>query len=854
MSSSSDSSDDDTGMSKPGHRKGLNAANFAQTEAVDEDDTSNSSESMDDSSVEEDQNDIKFIASDDEDEDNNTVASHLSHEFRRSRSEKKQVQDYIQRFEGSGYHENEVYEVVDDDQSFSTSLLRWRASLIPTANTKKVFLVEVKPSKELAVVYFLMRRYFHDSEPKYPTVYSAFYTSKGSGQIYVEAITRREVLAIRLNAPNVPNKEIKLVPPEQMSGALSPPRNRDRLRPGQFIRVRRDLKLYESYTNDLAQVINVDKNNNHVLVKLVPRIDYSGLEKNKRELSGNHDDDDDTTNNEIWQTTLTKLKIDRTKRSDQANYRPQQDDFDYQKLSHITTVHDVSVKKSFFKHIPEGAREEINGKIYDWDSTNFYSTFAYKVYPIDRVKTIDKLTNDNETKRFVDGLEQTQFEKKIPHFYDNMLDSLGMTTNVAFGVGDIAVIADGENEGLVVRIDSINNDLATVKAVDESIYDDFLQISVNDLRKHFDSGDHVKIQGGGQYHGLTGEVQVIEGNMANILLDNNNEVVDVPVNQLSMTHEINQGQQSIGEYQLFDYVRLTDKSSRGVIWRIENDTIYLLLTSGESKTTTLDGISIKEKDYPARDAHNQPIIIGQTVIVDNHDFRQVRAQVKHIGHECIFLYNNSSQFKYNGLFVAEPRNCQASTHQSQSNTNYNARNVQSGRQQIDRHLIGKTIQITSGKYKSQLADIQSANQSTITVIMHNTSRPLTLSRQAEASEHNSYMHGNHSNSAHWKLISPKSTASSDPFSRAFSSHKRKSEERDDRDDEAEYGQSQSRIPPPTYGSTIPPAPSYGAASPYPQDYRSPQYTPSYISPYPAQSPPSYPYANQGYNQYSNRHY
>ncbi|OHT12972.1 hypothetical protein TRFO_16918 [Tritrichomonas foetus] len=841
--SSSDSSDSEK---RPRH--GFRADKYKDDEAIDEDNTDSEDEDSNEENLED--NDMgDFIAEDVEEEDMRNYAFYRNTLDGSSKSkgkssgrglrEKDLIAQEVNRIKSAhnDYVERDLY-IHTSDGVASTPIAQWRMSLIPTTASKKLYLVHVKPSKELYVVFFLAKKYFYnmeDDKSNYPTVYSAFFTNKGSGIIFVEAITPREVITIKNNVPNTMSQQVKMVPVDQMPGCLATPSRKDHLNPGQFVRIRRDNRN-ELYINDLAQVVSVDKNSSRVLVKLIPRIDYSGLEDNN-DLSA--------------QTELTKFKLRQAK-----TYRPPQEDFDINKLSESARniVDDVKPKK--LKGIPREAISEIlasKNSVYLWDNAYFFTTFVYKYYPLDRVISSNLDIGVDEPTKFINGLDISQFERKIPHFENNMYHSLNMKASSAFNVDDIATVRDGEYAGLKVRILShIDDAHLLVKPIEDE--DIELQIEKENLMRFFIPGDHVKVTAGPDVN-QTGEIVHIDTKLgrATLLLDTKQKTIDVSIGYLTKTHEINQGEKAIGNYQLFDFIVLTDQTTRGVIWRIENKTIYILMTNGQSRTTTLDGVGSKQKDKRVRDPNGRPIEVGQTVVVDTNEYKQIRAQVKHIGQDAIFLHNDSLM-KYNGLFVVEPNDCQAST--APTSSSY-AMPIQIGRTPQKKDLIGQTIMITSGKFKNQLATIKEADQTSIKVLMHTNSRQMSFNTKdqegSDKSDSSSSMSSD-GTQGRWTLVT-KNESHKDPFSRVFGKNKGRTNR--------PQQQQQQQQPPPMYNQPMNPAygnyNTYGtpysysptSATPYGEAY-SPYQSPPTNSPY--QGTPSYSPDSRGYPQYDQNSY
>ena len=224
------SSDSEQEMEKANKQKRrvMDISRYQENEAVDESGSSNDDEENEYSlDYDDDDGEMNNFIDNDEEELNESRQFQLYHQNKRSgkskgSSEKDEITRIAKTYQNQDYYDRDTYQIIDDD-AINTSILQWRLSLTPTQSTKKLFLVHVKPSKELQVVYFLLRKYFHRSQMLFPTVYSAFFTSKGSGIIYVEAITSREVTMIKSNVPNATSQQIKVVPTSEMSACLSVP-------------------------------------------------------------------------------------------------------------------------------------------------------------------------------------------------------------------------------------------------------------------------------------------------------------------------------------------------------------------------------------------------------------------------------------------------------------------------------------------------------------------------------------------------------------------------------------------------------------------------------------------------------
>jgi transcription elongation factor SPT5 len=729
MASSGDESGDDAGGFSERRRprdRGLSLNQFRDDAAVDSDDSSDSGKSensYDDYSGEMDD----FIASGSEDEDTRaprafeTLDTQVTPKkgSRKSKPlkgasarsfEAEQRRAIAQRYEEREEHVQTEVELLDDDQaSISTPLEQWRIALTPHGS-RRLFIVSVRPGKEFDIVVALMARFMNSQIAQEPfgTIYSVFCKRPGSGYVFVEALTDSEVAVFRENIPEVRfGRPVRQLPIEEMTSALYIPPASARVAAGQFVRIRVDRGRHESYKGDLGQVVHVDVNSNRALVKLVPRIDYALLQQQHAA------DPDDST-------PRLQSRITTTRRG--GTYRPPQAEFNE------TTVRDFGGECTLGRlprKIP-ALRDPPKATV--WDDTVFVGTFAYQDYSLRHLETEDVHPASDETKRFIEGLRITGFERHIPGFEQNMVNALGKTVLSTFAVGDLVRVRPGsEFSGLKVVVKSIKGDVVTVKPVDLQWADQALEFPRTGLERFFSEGDRVKIAGG-EYANETGQVVAVDESdgKADVVLDSHNITVNVSLHQIQPTKDVNRGQKTAGLYKLHDAVRLAD-NSEGVIYRIESNMLHILLTNGETKSVNLAVVQSKARPQHMKDRTGKtPVMVDQMIKVEQGG-HSLRARVVHTTSHCVFVYSEELH-ENRGVKVVDPRDCQAPV----TGARPVAMGIPNLRQFVPdsrRHeMVGKTVRILSGRHKGALADIKEADDSILRVALQSSGERVNLNR------------------------------------------------------------------------------------------------------------------------------
>jgi transcription elongation factor SPT5 len=691
------------------------------------------------------------------------------------RRDAESARQLAERFEQrEDYLQTEVELLDDDEASLSTPINQWRIALTPNGS-RHLFLLYVKAGKEADVVAALTFRYISQQRTEEPlsTIFSAFYTSEGSGQVFVEALTTSEVSKFRNNIKNMYfAKPPRMIPPDEMPGTMKVPVQKKRIAPGQFVRIKRELSpKTEAFKGDLAQIIHADTNSSRALVKLVPRIDYP-------QLQAMHGADEEA---DIRQSQINILKKG-------SSYRPPQAEFNEATIRELGGEVQTGKLPRKTPVVPE------NPRVLIWDDTAFVGTFAYKDYPIQHLETTEVNPTTAETQKFIDGLAITRFERGIRHFEAQMATSLGRTVLSAFDTGDLVRVRPGnEFSGMKVLVKAIEGEVVRVTPVDGPGAGQDLEMQKSQLERFFAEGNHVKI-GSGDYAGETGEIVAVNepDACADVVLDGHHVTVNVPLQNIQLTKEVSRAQRTIGVYSVLDAVRLAD-NSEGVIYRIENNSMHVLLTTGEARTVTLAVVARKSKPQYVNDRTGKaPISVGEKIKVEQGT-HLMQGRVIHTTPHCVFIFTDEVH-QNRGVMVVDPRDCQAPPSGERQGPVFTGRALSFER----RHdMRGKVVRIVSGPFKGELADVKEADDSTLRVVLQSSGRRANLNRSD--GDGRTWMFVSEPSGPFNPLGSRIRPEAQDAFPQIFGSKKRKPEPEPEPAPEAQAGVMDTGNPVPNYG-------------------------------------------------------
>ena len=683
-SSSSNASDDETTTNKPQtpKKEHFNVNHF-RAEMADAD-----SADSDEDDYSDEYSDLNDFVSDNSDGNEGSINEYRkidnSQRKKDRRKEKKLVQKF-QTFARTNFIQDDI-ELVQDEEALKQPFESYRIALEPSENTTPLFYIKTKPGKEFAVLYKITNRILTRS---HNFVYSAFTRGISTGYIYVEAKTYADAQDVVNGIPEVTIGSLKSEPYKEMTKAIRIPRQIIDFKPGEFVEYIKNDKKGRFYKGDIGQVITTKVNNNAILVKSIPRLDYELLEKEN--------------------TTMSEI----VKRRQKESYMPPQNYFDEERLKEHGNVEDKPDKVNGYS---------ISFKTYD--GNKYYGGFLYNETSAKNIRKLVSLVAGDIGKKFDESTQD--FEKRIPGFKEHMYQALGKTTSTSFRPGDVARILEGhEYENLLVDVKAVSGSIITVVPhVPNGIVSEF-EIESELLEKHFSQGDKVEITAGVN-RGKVGIVQSVNEKTfkAAVLISSLNRLENIELANLAHTRREEEIQVVLGRFRLDDYVILSDGTD-GVIWRIEHDNAHIYLSTGKTRTANLSQIKTAAREAIARSQNGQQIIKGSIV---KYMKKNINATVLHTGRGKVFLKSDSFQSN-GGIFVADaseisvPNAAQKDTIKKDFTGGF----VQA-RPRQDLSIKGKTIRIIGGKLKGQIGDVKEATEKDMRVFLHQTQKIVRIER------------------------------------------------------------------------------------------------------------------------------
>ena len=284
-------------------------------------------------------------------------------------------------------------------------------------------------------------------------ILSVFQRDSLPGMIYIEARGAQAVTqAINGLVGVFPSRGVTLVPIEEMASLLQIKKKDITITPGSWVRVKRG-----KYVGDLAQVLDIAENGEEVGLKLIPRIDLNPKEDvltpdgKKRKFKGS------------GMTSMT---------------RPPQRLFNYEEVIKAHGRRTVAKRNQFYVFANDTFREGYMEK-----------DFKISALVLENVNpTLDEIMRFT---RQEDGAEN-----------ENTVD-LSIIAEAAkkeaiqvLQPGDHVEVFEGEQTGVHGFVESIGNEVVTLRTVGAEMEGQKVDIPARSVRKRFKPGDHVKVMTG----------------------------------------------------------------------------------------------------------------------------------------------------------------------------------------------------------------------------------------------------------------------------------------------------------------------------------------------------------------------
>lgn len=278
-------------------------------------------------------------------------------------------------------------------------------------------------------------------------IYSAFQRDSLPGMIYLEARNEQHVKQAVAGLVGVyASNGIMLVPVEEMASLLRLKKQETNLIIGSWVRIKRG-----KYAGDLAQVIDLTDNGEDAGLKLVPRIDYTPKEGDNRKRK------------KAAAVPLT--------------FRPPQ------RLFNLDEV---------VKARGPGSCTRRGENKYVFMNDTYVNGYLEKDFRITGL-IIDNINPPlDEIARFTTGAEGEENEVNL----SLIADASRRAATLVLQPGDHVEVFEGEQSGMHGLVESIRDDIVTLRAKHADLEGQRIEVPASHVRKRFRPGDHVKVMAG----------------------------------------------------------------------------------------------------------------------------------------------------------------------------------------------------------------------------------------------------------------------------------------------------------------------------------------------------------------------
>ncbi|KAL6063390.1 Transcription elongation factor SPT5 [Balamuthia mandrillaris] len=460
--------------------------------------------------------------------------------------------------------------------------------LLPSVRDPKLWLVRCKVGKERECVICLMQKFLDKEESEEPLlIKSAVCCDNLKGYIYVEAEKEAHVSKAIKGLRLLFDWGIKLVPIKEMTTVLTVTKKTSNLKKGNWVRVKRG-----TYSGDLGQIEDVDDTRGRITVKLIPRVEKVG-----EGVTPMPDDEEEDEEEDNEQEDDKKKKKKKKK-----NTRPRAP-------ARFFTPPDMASKDDGQFYYYEGNKYKDG---YIFKAMNMKSLDVDGIIPsLDEIQRFQNKPGDGDGDGRLD-MESSSSNTTTGGVVQATLDALAKLKTkrkVNFVKGDTVKVIEGELKLLMGTVESINDNMVTVRPKHEELHD-LLTFDADQLAKYFKMGDHVKVIGG-RFEGETGLILRVDGNIVTLFSDLTKKEIQVLSQDIQEAAEVATGNIQLGNYELHDMVQI-DPQTVGVIVKVELDSFKVLDNTGNVRTLKLQQVGNKRnsRNAVAFDSRQNPIGIG----------------------------------------------------------------------------------------------------------------------------------------------------------------------------------------------------------------------------------------------------
>ncbi|KAJ1418641.1 hypothetical protein B484DRAFT_481589, partial [Ochromonadaceae sp. CCMP2298] len=634
---------------------------------------------------------------------------HKQNREKLTRSAEEEAQDYEKRAQQERQMRRD-FNAGGSGEGMAGSSMLAQQSLLPSVSDPRIFKLKVKPGSEMVLVRAVMLKAI-DVHKKggMLKIKSAFCTAV-KGVIFVEAVTESFAKEITNGLRMIYGSSFAMIPVQEMTQVLVCHVTRKPLFIGQWARMKRG-----PLKGDLVRIADLFEGGSRAMVQAVPRPDYAASARAEKEGK--------------------KAKAEKS-------VRPEQRLFDAQ---------DASLAGSSFVFRRSHPRDSSAAPYDMWENEYYRDGFMYKEVRCDAFleekdpkPRLEELQMFGKRKTRQEGEEEEGEEAHYLKEIADQIESLGEEQEEvvsAFLSGDLVQVTTGELKGLIATIKTVNDatKTAVVQPYHSTTLDADIDVETASIVRYIFPGAHVKVVGG-KYMGRTGRVvsvKTVDGSsVAIILTDGINTEIQSNVGNLQMSSEVTTGYGSLGGYELYDLVALSENEF-AVVTVVGTEKLRVITHRGQERDLLPSELRGNRNALSRRstgtDVQQSPLRVGDSVKVTMGLHAKQTGTIQHMMKGTLWLHSNT-YLKSSGIFVSQTRSCVVAggktptpmlsasykgvltpspSESVQGPTGVGAGALRGGGggrggpQQRD-SMIGKTVRITKGGHKGVLATVVDA--------------------------------------------------------------------------------------------------------------------------------------------------
>lgn len=495
--------------------------------------------------------------------------------------------------------------------------------LLPSVDDPSIWGVKCKQGKEREIVFALMKRVEERAGTKNPLpIISALERKNIQGYIYVEARRQADVLAALEGVINAyPRSPITLVPIKEMPDLLRVMKS-EQLQPGGYVRIKRG-----KYSNDLAQIDDVETNGLEASLRIVPRLDYGQ----------NEDGNAPMVDGGIRGDAQKRKRANALGLTNAATRPPPR------------LFSDVEAKKRHSKYLTQVSTFDKHH--WQYHGETYINGFLVKDFKIQHLITENVNPTLEEVTRFSAGAEDGTENLDLAALAATLKKG---TANDNYLPGDMVEVFEGEQQGAFGKAVSVRGDIVTMSVLDGELRGQSIEVPVKGLRKRFRNGDHVKVIGGSRYRDEVGMVVSIKADQVTLLSDLNMQEITVFSKDLREASDSGVAG-GLGRYDIHDLVQL-DPATVGCVTKVDRESLRVLDQVGSVRSVMPSQISNKiekRRNAVATDRNGSEIRTDDTVREIGGEQKQ--GVILHIYRSFLFLHNRE-QTENSGISVVRTTN------------------------------------------------------------------------------------------------------------------------------------------------------------------------------------------------------